>query len=88
MKDKGLSYSEIGKIEGVSRQAVHELLTRKKHSVKKVLDSLYWEVVDEDDDYDGNLHITSKIDGSGIRININDILDALANKKIYNKKGE
>ena len=87
-KKRGLSYAQIGKIEGVSRQAVHQLLTKKRHSVRKILDSLYWKVVDADGDYDGYLHFTSVIDGSGLRVSINEIFDALASREIFINRPE
>jgi len=40
-------------------------------------DDFYWELVDEDDDYDGFLHLTSTYDGSGIKIGLKDIIKSL-----------
>jgi hypothetical protein len=51
LKDKGLSYREIGKIVGVSGQYIHQVITgykspfqsrRYKYKYKKFIDALIW----------------------------------------------
>ena len=44
-----------------------------KHTVREVFDSLFYEVCDEDGDYDGFLHIVSDINGAQIKIKMDDL---------------
>lgn len=40
----------------------------QKYTVREVLDSLCFEEVDHDEDFDGFIHITSDLDGSGTKL--------------------
>lgn len=44
--------------------------TERKYTVREVLDSLSFEEVDHDGDFDGYIHLTSDLDGSGTQINM------------------
>lgn len=45
-----------------------------KYTVKEVIASLYWSVTDCDEDFDGNLHLISTLNGSGMKIPLIEIL--------------
>lgn len=53
-----------------------------KYTVREVLDSLAYSVVDSDDDYDGHIHITSSINGELVKLNIEKLLKNLLRLKI------
>lgn len=45
-------------------------VSSKKYSVREVLDSLSYEVVDHDGNYDGFVHVSSDINGMEIKISV------------------
>lgn len=49
----------------------------KKYTVQEVLGSLYWETVDADGDRTGYMYITSTINGSQIKIEIDRLLSEI-----------
>jgi len=51
-------------------QSIEEKKEATKHTVREVLDSLYFETVDHDGDSLGFLHLTSDLDGSGTKIEL------------------
>ena len=58
-----------------------------KYTVKEFWDSLYHEFVDCDEDFDGKIHITSVIDGSGTTIDLKEFMQDLLKQereRIYN----
>ena len=57
----------------------------KKYTVREVLDSLYFEEVNADDDFDGFIHITSELNGAGTKIEMNK-LDILSKVRLEAKK--
>lgn len=75
MRDKKMSFGDIAKELGTSRQNVHRLLnTPRRYTMKEFWDSLYWELNDCDGDFDGFIHIVSTIDGSEIKIKLKKLL--------------
>lgn len=46
----------------------------RKYTMEEFWASLYWDTTDENDDYDGYLHICSNINGTEIKIPIADIV--------------
>lgn len=50
----------------------------KKESVMKKADC-YWEIIDDDNEYDGYLHVVSTVDGSEIKIPVSGIITELIN---------
>lgn len=75
MRDKKMSFSEIGKVMGTSKQNVHELLNRpRRYTMEEFWKSLYWEVESDDGEFDGYIHVVSTIDGSEIKIKLTDFL--------------
>lgn len=52
-----------------------------KYTVREVLDSLYFEVVDHDSDFDGFIHLTSDLNGLGFKIKIADLKNLLPQDK-------
>lgn len=49
----------------------------KKYTVREVLDSLYWETRDADENYDGFLHLVSSINGMEQKIDIKQLIDSV-----------
>ena len=59
--------------EHCSQELIKEPEEKRKYTVREVLDSLYWETVDEEDDYDGYLHLTSVLGGEGLKLELKDL---------------
>lgn len=76
MRNKKMSFGEIGKVMGTSRQNVHSLINQpRRYTMKEFWDSLYYELNDCDGDFDGYLHLVSTIDGSEWKLKLKDLLN-------------
>lgn len=40
-------------------------------------DDIYWEIVDDDNEYDGTIHVVSTYDGSMMKISVEDVVKQL-----------
>lgn len=77
LKSRGLSYREIAR--KVNLKSASTVQYHLNHPKKLHLDeeNIYYEIVDEDEEFDGKLHIVSCIDGSEITLDIDKLIKDL-----------
>jgi hypothetical protein len=76
------SQSHASSIEELPSKKTYKFGEAPCHPVRVVLNSLYWAILNSDDDYTGNLYLTSSLDGSTQKISLEKIFSDLGAERV------